>query len=138
MGGLRNCSTLPEITFCIDTPPYNPSPSMAGRGGIPSPSPSLGTAPLGSPREPPKLKIVPFCVYSFFCERGPPKEEVDMQSVHASAGFVRVGRSSIGSILDSMLESFWEPSWPLYSFGVALGAKKGNKSSIKRNGTQTN
>ena len=71
-------------------------------------------------------------------EKGPPKEEVDMQSVHARAGFVRVGRSSIGSIWDSILESFWEQSWPLYSVWVALGAKTGSKSSIKRHGTQTN
>ncbi len=53
MGGLRNCSTLPEIVFCIDTPPYNPSPGMAGWGGIPLPPPSLGTAPA-PPKEGPK------------------------------------------------------------------------------------
>ena len=50
-----------------------------------------------------------------------------MQSVHARAGFVRVGHASIGSIWDSILESFGEPRWPLYSLWVALGQNKGAK-----------
>ena len=39
-----------------------------------------------------------------------------MQSVHAGACFVRVGRCCLGSILGSILESFWEPGGALYSF----------------------
>ena len=39
-----------------------------------------------------------------------------MQSVHACACFVRVGRCCLGSILGSILESFWEPGGALYSF----------------------
>ncbi len=45
-----------------------------------------------------------------------------MRSAHASACFVRVGPRRFGSILGSILESFWEPSSPLYSFLVALVA----------------
>ena len=37
------------------------------------------------------------------------KGGVDMQSVHAGACFVRVGRCCLGSILGSILESFGEP-----------------------------
>ncbi len=44
-----------------------------------------------------------------------------MQSVHAGTCFVRVGRCRLGSILTSMLGSFWEPSPPLYSTLKALG-----------------
>ena len=50
-----------------------------------------------------------------------------MQSVHACACFVRIGRCCLGSIL----ESFWEPSSPLYSFWVARVAKKGHKREGK-------
>jgi hypothetical protein len=50
-----------------------------------------------------------------------------MQSVHAGACFVRVGRCRFGSFLGSILESFWEPSSPLYSFLVALVAKTAPK-----------
>ncbi len=50
-----------------------------------------------------------------------------MQSAHAGACFVRVGRCRLGSILGSILESFWEPSSPLYSFLVALVAKAAPK-----------
>ena len=32
---------------------------------------------------------------------------VDMQSVHACACFVRIGRCCLGSILGTILESFW-------------------------------
>ena len=38
-----------------------------------------------------------------------------MQSDNACVCFVRVGCCRFGSILDSILESFWEPSSPLYS-----------------------
>ncbi len=41
---------------------------------------------------------------------------VDMQSVHAGACFVRVGRCCLGSILGSILWLFWEPRAALYSF----------------------
>jgi hypothetical protein len=46
-----------------------------------------------------------------------------MQSDRACACFVRVGRCRLGSILGSILESFWGPRSPLYSFVVALVAK---------------
>ncbi len=49
----------------------------------------------------------------------------DMQSDNACACFVRVGRCRFGSILGSILESFWEPSSLLYSFLVARVAKTG-------------
>ena len=52
-----------------------------------------------------------------------------MQSDHACACFVRVGRCRLGSILGSILESFWEPSSPLYSFLVALVAKTAPKEA---------
>ncbi len=55
-------------------------------------------------------------------ENGGPQGGVDMQSAHACACFVRVGRCGLDSILGSILGSFWEPSSPLYSFLVALGA----------------
>ena len=56
-----------------------------------------------------------------------PNGGVDMQSDRACACFVRVGRCRLGSILGSILESFWEPSSPLYSFLVALVAKTAPK-----------
>ena len=49
----------------------------------------------------------------------------DMRSAHAGACFVRVGSRRFGSILGSILKSFWEPSSPLYSFVVAPVAKTG-------------
>ena len=51
----------------------------------------------------------------------------DMRSAHAGACFVRVGPRPFGSILSSILESFWEPSWPLYFFFVAQVAKTGSQ-----------
>ena len=36
------------------------------------------------------------------------------------------------SILPSILESFWRPSWPLYSFLADLGAKKGSPKSDQK------
>ncbi len=65
-------------------------------------------------------------------ENGAPQGWVDMQSDHAVACFVRVGRRRRGSILGSILESFREPSWPLYSFLVDLVAKMGLKKSIAK------
>ncbi len=56
-----------------------------------------------------------------------PKGWVDMQSDHACACFVRIGRCCLGSILGSIWESFWEPSSPLYSFLVALVANRAPK-----------
>ena len=44
-----------------------------------------------------------------------------MQSVNASACFVRVTRCCLGSIL----ESCWEPGGPLYSFQVDFLTKQG-------------
>ena len=52
-----------------------------------------------------------------------PTEGSDVRSVHAGACFVRVGSPRFGSILTSIFEPFWEPSWPLYCFWVALGVK---------------
>ena len=54
---------------------------------------------------------------------------VNMQSAHASACFVRIGRCCLGSIFGSILESFREPSSPLYSFLVALVARTGLQKS---------
>ena len=48
---------------------------------------------------------------------------MNIGSAHAGACFVRVGRCRLGSILGSILESFWGPSSPLYSFLVDLGCK---------------
>ncbi len=42
-------------------------------------------------------------------------------NILADAGFC--------SILISILESFWRPRWPLYSFLAALEAKKGSPKS---------
>ena len=55
-----------------------------------------------------------------------------MQSDHASACFVRVGRWRLGSILGSILESFWEPSSLLYSFLGALAAETGSQQRVKK------
>ncbi len=60
-------------------------------------------------------------------ENGAPQGGVDMQSAHVGACFVRVGRCRFGSILGSILESFWGPSSPLYSFLVARVAKTGSQ-----------
>ncbi len=61
-----------------------------------------------------------------FCPtNGAPQGWVDMQSDHACACFVRVGRCRLGSILGSILESFWEPSSLLYSSVGALVAPVG-------------
>ncbi len=59
-----------------------------------------------------------------------PKGGVDMQSDNACACFVRVGRCRFGSILDSILESFWEPKSPLYSFLVDLRCKLGAQKHV--------
>ena len=62
-----------------------------------------------------------------------PRGGVDMQSDHACACFVRVGRRRRGSILGSIFEQFWKPSRPLYSFLVALDAKTGlQKVDLKK------
>ncbi len=50
-----------------------------------------------------------------------------MRSAHAGACFVRVGRCRFGSILGSILESFWESSSPLYSFWGARVATTGSQ-----------
>ena len=67
-------------------------------------------------------------------ENGAPKGGVDMQSVNACACFVRTGRCCLGSLLGSILGSFWEPSSPLYSTLEALGCTlvipEGRKSTI--------
>ena len=47
----------------------------------------------------------------------------DMRSAHAGACFVRVGPRRFGSVLGSILESFWESGGTLYSFGGDLFAK---------------
>ena len=54
-----------------------------------------------------------------------PKGGADVQSDNACACFVRVGRCRFGSILGSILESFWGPSSLLYSFLVAGVAETG-------------
>ncbi len=76
------------------------------------------------------------CVFVGVIEKGAnmglPSERGDMQSDHACACFVRVGRRRRGSILGSILESFWGPSSPLYSFWVALVAKTRLKKSINK------
>ena len=54
-----------------------------------------------------------------------------MRSDHAGACFVRVGPRRFGSILGSILESFWEPSSPLYSFLVARVTKTGSQKRGK-------
>ena len=60
-------------------------------------------------------------------ENWAPQGGVDMRSAHAGACFVRVGPRRFGSILGSILESFWEPSSPLYSFLVDPVAKTGSQ-----------
>ena len=49
---------------------------------------------------------------------------VHMQSDHACACFVKVGRYRLGSISGSIFESFSEPSSLLYSFLVTLVAQR--------------
>ncbi len=71
--------------------------------------------------------FVIFSQCSFFSENGPSKRGVNIGSAHAGACFVRVGRCRLGSILGSILESFWGPSSPLYSFLVDLGCTLVNK-----------
>ena len=60
-------------------------------------------------------------------ENGAPQGGADMQSDNACACFVRVGCCRFGSILGSILESFWGPSSLLYSFLVAQVAKTGSQ-----------
>ena len=69
----------------------------------------------------------PFSGLGKWNEHGAPHEGGDMRSAHAGACFVRVGARHFGSILGSILESFWEPSSPLYSFWVAMVAKTGSQ-----------
>ncbi len=55
-----------------------------------------------------------WCPFSGFGKRsqnGAPQGGGDMRSAHAGACFVRVGRCRVGSILGSILESFWH-GWP--------------------------
>ncbi len=61
-----------------------------------------------------------------------PSGTMDMQSEHACACFVRVGRRRRGSILGSILVVFCEPSSPLYSFLVAMVTKTGLNKSISK------
>ena len=68
-----------------------------------------------------------FSMLIFWSENGASKGGVDMQSDHACACFVRVGRGRLGSILGSILESFWEPSSLLYSSVGALVAETGSQ-----------
>ena len=55
---------------------------------------------------------------------------VDMQSVHAGACFVWVGRWCLGSILDSILEYFGLPNPSYTHFGPPFGRNRGPKSCI--------
>ena len=64
-----------------------------------------------------------FSMLNFWSQNGASKGGVNIRSDHACACFVRVGRCRLGSILGSILESFWGPSSPLYSFLVDLGCK---------------
>ncbi len=57
---------------------------------------------------------------------------VDMQSDHACACFVRVGRWCLGSILGSILESFWEPRGRLCSFWGDFIAKNASVTRRQR------
>ena len=56
-------------------------------------------------------------------EHGAPGGGGGMRSAHAGVCFVRASPCHVGSILGSILESFREPSSPLYSVLVALVAK---------------
>ncbi len=68
----------------------------------------------------------PFCGLGKRSESGA-AQGGDKRSAHAGACFVRVGPRRVDSILGSILESFWEPSSPLYSFWGALVAKTGSQ-----------
>ena len=68
----------------------------------------------------------------FWSENGHSKRGVDIGSAHAGACFVRVGRCRLGSILGSILESFWGPSSPLYSFVGARVAETGSKKKHRK------
>ena len=57
----------------------------------------------------------------------------DMRSAHAGACFVRVGPRRFGSVLGSILESFWEPSAPLCSLWVARVTKTGSQKRGSKN-----
>ena len=63
-------------------------------------------------------------------ENGAPQRGLDMQSAYAGACFVRVGSCRPGSVLGSILEAFWEPKSPLYSFLVDLGCKLDAKKPV--------
>lgn len=54
-----------------------------------------------------------------------PKGVLDRRVCDACRCFVRVGHHCFGSILGTILESFWELHSLLYSFLVAPGAKTG-------------
>ncbi len=62
-----------------------------------------------------------------------PKGGGDMRSAHAGACFVRVGPRRCGSVLGSILESFWEPSAPLCSLWVARVTKTGSQKRGSKN-----
>ncbi len=68
----------------------------------------------------------------FWIENGPSKRGVNIGSAHAGVCFVRVGRGRLDSLLGSILESFWGPSSPLYSFFVDLGCKLVEKRGVKK------
>ena len=68
----------------------------------------------------------------FLEQKWSPFWRADIQSDHASACFVRVGRCRLGSILGSILESFWEPSSLLYSFSVARVAETGSQQRVTK------
>ena len=68
-----------------------------------------------------------FSMLNFWSQNGTSIRGANIGSAHASACFVRVHRCRLGSILGSILESFWEPSLLLYSFLVALVAETGSK-----------
>ena len=55
---------------------------------------------------------------------------VDMQSVHAGACFVWVGRWCLGAILGSILEYFGLPNPSYTHFGPPFGRNRGPKSCI--------
>ena len=57
---------------------------------------------------------------------------MNIGSAHAGACFVRVGRGRLDSLLGSILESFWGPSSPLYSFLVDLGCKLVEKKGSQK------
>ncbi len=61
-----------------------------------------------------------------------------MQSDNACACFVRVGRCRFGSILGSILESFWGPSSLLYSFWSPGWPKQAHNREAKKTKKETN